>query len=310
MTTLCLGEALVDLIERRDQPGCVEERAGGSPYNVACGLARHGHDTMLGSWWAKDTYGELIAEGLRINGVRVMDGSDLASHTSTAKATLDENSNATYTFDIEWRLPEGADLQDADHIHTGSFGATEEPGASHVRAVIAANPEATVSYDPNIRPAIMAEPSVTVPIVEDIIAMSTLVKASDEDIAWMYGLENASEQELASVCQRWLDLGPDLVVVTRGGQGAVAMWKGSSDMVSVPTWGTQVVDTVGAGDSFMAGLISGLLDAGLMGRSPSPLAEASQDQIVAVLTRASHNAGITVAHTGAYAPSREELDNL
>ncbi|MEW6886715.1 PfkB family carbohydrate kinase [Trueperella pyogenes] len=309
MTTLCLGEALVDLIERQDRPGDIEKRAGGSPYNVACGLARHGHETVLGSWWAKDSDGALISAELRANGVLVMNGSDTAPRTSTAKANLDENFNATYTFDIDWRLPVGAEKQPASHIHTGSYGATEEPGASSVRAVIAAHPDATISYDPNIRPAIMAEQSVTVPIVEEIIGLSTLVKASDEDIAWMYGEHaSASEEALAEICRRWLSLGPSLVVVTRGSEGAVAMSQGSEAMIAVPTSGTDVVDTVGAGDSFMAGLISGLLDAGLLGESARPLSEATAEQIVAALVRASKNAGVTVAHTGAYAPSRAEID--
>lgn len=306
MVALCLGEALVDLIERVSDPGNVLERAGGSPFNVACGLARLEHETMLGSWWARDAHGALIEEGLANAGVTIMPGSDGASRTTTAHATLDEHSNATYTFDIEWRLPAGATDQRADHIHVGSFGATEEPGASDVRAVLGANPQASVSYDPNVRPAIMAEPAVTVPLIEDIMARSTVVKASDEDVAWMYGVGAETEEGLDRVLTRWLELGPQLVVVTRGKAGAVGKWAGGK--VSVPTWGTECVDTVGAGDSFMAGLISGLLDAGLLGRDRARLAAAETDVVRAILERASKNAGITVAHAGAYAPTRTELN--
>ncbi|MGD7733110.1 carbohydrate kinase family protein [Propionibacteriaceae bacterium G57] len=300
-TVLCLGEALIDVVHSPD--GSVAEHVGGSPLNVAGGLSRLGHPTTLACWVAEDDHGDLIREWLADHVVAMAAGSESAARTATAAATLDAHGQATYGFDIEWDLPP-VDLAGVVHVHTGSIAAVLAPGADKVfdalgQAVAAG---ATISYDPNMRPALMGRPELVRDRVEQIIALADLVKASDEDIAWLYPGQDAGE-----VLQRWAGLGAGLVVMTRGGEGA-AFVRGD-DVVAVAPRRVSVGDTVGAGDSFMAGLVSGLLDAGLLGAGRGQLAAAggAGAGIDAALDRAVAASALTVTRRGAYAPTRDEL---
>ena len=137
----------------------------------------------------------------------------------------------------------------------------------------------TVSYDPNVRPSLMGSPDQVVGQIEEIISVCDVVKTSDEDIAWLYGEQTPIEQ----VLRRWLASGPGLVVVTRGPWGAYAVLAGDRDMLVVDSLNVEVADSVGAGDSFMAGLLSGLLDADLIG-SPQAKSRLRQADWVQVRT--------------------------
>jgi fructokinase len=164
---------------------------------------------------------------------------------------------------------------------------------------------ATVSYDPNARPSLMGSPDEVRPRMEAFIALADVVKASDEDIAWLY-----PDRFVPDVLRHWGMLGASVTVVTRGGEGALYALNHVGSVAHCEARGEGLVDTVGAGDSFMAGLLSGLLDAGLLGGPDARerLREASLDQVRPAVERAVTTGGLTVSRAGAYSPTRRELD--
>ncbi|WP_168582271.1 carbohydrate kinase family protein [Gephyromycinifex aptenodytis] len=301
---LVVGEALVDIVHRSN--GQIETHPGGSPLNVAVGLARLGHPVHYATRFGHDPHGEIIREHLAREGnLRLTPGSDTASATSTAVATLDENGAASYDFDITWDIADALDSQPVGHLHVGSIGATLAPGAQAVLAAArAAHASGTVSYDPNARPSLMGDPVTTRAQVEELIAVCDVVKASDEDIAWLY-----DGQDIEPVMSRWADLGAALVVITRGKDDTHVLLGSDRSRESVPSAPANVIDTVGAGDSFMAGLLSGLLDLGFLGgpAQRQSLRTATLAQLQPALQRAVGCAAITVARAGANPPHRKEL---
>ncbi|MBK8445175.1 MAG: carbohydrate kinase [Micropruina sp.] len=299
---LVIGEALVDVVH---QEGRVAEHVGGSPANVAFGLGRLQHDVTLAAWWAKDERGDRIATSCRRANVKVSPGSDGAARTSVANAEIDPAGKATYQFDLSWQLPELPAPGSVAHVHTGSIGATLEPGGSQVVEALRANADsATISYDPNARPTLMGSAGAVLGRVEEIIALCDVVKSSDEDIEWLY-----PDQSVADVMRHWLRLGPSLTVVTRGGEGAYVAVASDDAIVEVQPRRVDVVDTVGAGDSFMAGLISGLLDADYLGGPDArqALQRARLADVMPAIDRAVITSSTTVSKAGAYAPTRDEL---
>ena len=231
----------------------------------------------------------------------------MTCHTSVAQATLDAQGQATYHFDLTWSVPDLAGIDPVGHVHTGSIAATIEPGGTQVLdAVRTLRQRGTVSYDPNMRPTLMGSPDQVRERVEAILALSDVVKASDEDIQWLYP---GSYQP--DVLRAWLDAGPSLAVITRGGKGALYAVRSAApgEVTTVAARPVEVIDTVGAGDSFMAGLVSGLLDSGYLGSlaARERLAAAGIDDIRPSIDRALATSSATVARTGAYAPSRAEI---
>jgi|SRR5690349_286596 len=298
---LVMGEALVDVVTRGDD---VDEHVGGSPANVAFGLGRLGHDVALATWIGADRRGKRIAKACRRAGVQLIPGSDKAPRTSVANAEIDAHGHATYHFDLTWVLPTLPHISEVDHVHTGSIGATLEPGGTQVvGALKATHGDVTISYDPNARPTLMGDTGDARKRVEEIIVLSDVVKASDEDIEWFY-----PGRAIDDVVADWLLLGPSLVVVTRGDKGATFAMRGA-EQVRVPSADVEKVDTVGAGDSFMAGLLSGLLDAGLLGGEDARarLGQAAPADVLPAVRRAIATSGMTVSRNGAYAPTRKEL---
>jgi fructokinase len=303
MRTLVLGESLIDIVHRPD--GSSQEHVGGSPANVAVGLARLGHDVTFATMIGDDERGVRIADLLDDEGVRLTDGSLSGRPTSVATSTLDATGAATYSFDLAWEVNVGQSLEGLTHVHTGSIAATLEPGASAVLAAIqSARPHATISYDPNARPTLMGDPHEVRAKMEQLIGLSDVVKASDEDIAWLYGAAPVPE-----VLRLWGQLGPALVVMTRGDKGALIRLNFGGELTSVDAPTVAVVDTVGAGDSFMAGLLSGLLEAGLVGglEARERLRTAALAEVRPSIDRALACAAITVSRPGADPPHLTEL---
>ena len=303
---LVIGESLTDLVQRPD--GSTEEHVGGSPANVAIGLARLGHEVTFATQLGADERGATIASHLEGEGVWLAEGSvsRIGSATSVATSTLDASGQAAYSFELAWELPRGHPPEGLTHVHTGSIAATLEPGASAVLATIeGARPGATISYDLNVRPSLMGEPHEVRAKVEALIGLSDVVKASDEDIAWLY--DGAPVSDLLRL---WGQLGPALTVVTRGASGALVGLPVSGELTSVDAPAVRVVDTIGAGDSFMAGLLSGLLDAGLLGGIPARerLRSASLADVRPAVDRALACAAITVSRAGSNPPRLAELN--
>jgi fructokinase len=302
--TLVVGEALVDIVVAPD--GSSAEHAGGFAANVAVGLARLGRPVELATHIAADERGHLVRDHVERDGVRLSAGSISAERTPTATARLDERGVAAYTFDLTWDLPQSLGPGSAAHVHIGSIGTVLLPGADQVRRIVGeARDHATISYDPNLRPALLGDPDHERPGIEQLVALSDLVKASDEDIAWLYPGDAVDE-----VLARWSGLGPSMTVITLGGDGARALVGGA--FVTVPPEPVRVADTVGAGDSFMAALIAGLLDpdgpaliGGAVGRAA--LADAEPGAVRPALDQAIHAAAITCSRAGADPPYRREL---
>ncbi|MFS0699814.1 carbohydrate kinase [Cellulomonas sp. 179-A 4D5 NHS] len=300
---LVVGEALVDIVRRTD--GSVSEHPGGSPANVALGLARLGRTAELLTWLGDDPHGDLVRAHLEQDGVHVLRGDRVAPATSTAAATLDTEGGATYDFELEWDLPATWDSSDGAPVvvHTGSIAAVLPPGGEAVARLLAEHrATSTVTYDPNLRPALMAAPAVTLPLVEALVAQADVVKVSDEDLAWL--MPGVAPAEIA---EDWVRRGPAVVVVTHGGEGAFAC-TASGDRLAIAAESVEVADTVGAGDSFMSGLIDGLWSAGLLGADRrEALRSIDAATLEQVLVRCVRIAAITVSRPGANPPTSAEL---
>jgi fructokinase len=243
---LVVGESLVDVVNRPD--GAVVEVPGGSPANVAVALGRLGCDVELLTALGDDPQGDLVRAHVTASGVTVTAWP--LRRTAVAAATLDDTGAATYVFDIAWDIGDLAPRAEPEWLHVGSIGTVLQPGADHVAELVARHRgRCPISFDPNCRPLLTPEPDL--PAVEAIVAQCDVVKLSDEDAGFLL-----PGVPLPDVLRRWQALGPWLVVVTRGGAGALALGA-SGDVVEVPVpEGGPVVDTVGAGDTFMAGLIA------------------------------------------------------
>ncbi len=300
---LVVGEALVDVVLR---PGAEPaEHPGGSPANVAIGLGRLGRRVDLLTWLADDAHGDLVREHLAGSDVRVLTGDRAPERTPVARAHLDADGAATYEFDLTWDLPARWDEDDDAPavVHTGSIATVLAPGGEAVARLLADRREtSTLTYDPNLRPALMGSPEETLPVVERLVALADVVKVSDEDLAWLH--PGVAPVEIA---RDWLGRGPALVVVTLGGEGALAVTAaGDEVMITAPP--VEVADTVGAGDSFMAGLIDGLWTAGLLGADARDrLRAVDRGTVEQVLVRCAVIAAITVSRPGANPPTTADL---
>ena len=235
---------------------------GGSPANVAVGLARLGVPTELVTRFGTDPYGDQLGAHLFGNGVQLAPGSvDPGFRTSTATATLDAAGVASYEFDISWEPPALTLLRGCPAVHTGSIATVLEPGAAAIREFLGelVDQPVTVTLDPNARPTITPDPVATWSAVRALAALSDLVKLSDEDCEFLQPGLTPDEiaAELLSVDRT------KAVVITLGGEGAIGVTRTARVEVAAPK--IDVVDTVGAGDSFMSALIAGLHARDLLG---------------------------------------------
>ena len=231
------------------------------------------------------------------------------------------------------------------HLHLGSYSALIPPGAGKLAALLdakAATPGLTVSYDPNMRPALVDDLVAARATVEAIVARTDVVKVSDEDLEFLYPGVAAGQ-----IAAQWLAVGPQLLIVTRGGAGAQLYFGAGTPPESGVNPGTDsgaapeslgdagksgsvvstnpgvsqnavpaltvtpppvtVVDTIGAGDSFMAGLLAALAERRALGAGRAGLAALNASDLQACLDFAADTAAITVAHAGPYAPTRAEI---
>lgn len=290
MDVLVVGEALVDIVV---SARTTVEHPGGSPANVAYGLGRLGVDTALLTSIADDQYGAAIDQHLRNAGVTVLPGSKGRGRTATATAILGSDGSAQYDFDIEWDLPRIAPATLPKILHTGSIATFLAPGAAVVKELLEQSYErCVVTYDPNIRPALLGSHLEAKTTFEELIPFTEVVKLSDEDARWLY-----PRLSLEDISKHILQLGAGLVVATMGADGSILTTRDTQ--VVVPSFKSVVVDTIGAGDSYMSALIYGLLMRKADGLAPSVLESLGR--------MASKAAAITVRHPGAHPPTSEEL---
>lgn len=305
---VAIGEALVDVVQPAVGRGEPAEHPGGSPLNIAYGLARLGRDVTLVTALGDDDRGRAVAAHVRSSGAAIDPVSFRREATSSATAHLRADGSADYVFDIRWSLPGPAELRmpPAELVHVGSLGAFVDPGGAsvveHLVALTRHEPAPLIAFDPNMRPSIVTDHAAALDRFEAIAGLSTVVKLSDEDADWLYpgaGVDGAID--------RILTLGPALVAVTRGGDGAVLAT--AAESVEVPGVAVEVVDTIGAGDSFMSALldgVAGLLDAGTAPdalRDSSALDRGTLERLGAFAVRC---AGITVSRAGANPPTLAE----
>lgn len=303
------GEAITDLVPA-GADDLFRAAPGGSPANVAVGLARLDVPVRMLARLSGDLLGRRLRRHLATNGVDLSRTVAATQPSSLAVVALAEDGSAEYDFrvdgtaDWQWADHELADAIDgAAALHVGSLAVTTPPGGAVLRRLAArARATATVSYDPNVRALLMGSPQETMAVVEELLAVADVVKASAEDVEWL-----APGRDLAEVAAHWCERGPAIAVVTRGQEGALAVGH-HAGAVTCPGLLVGVVDTVGAGDSFMSALLAGLHRRDLLGAANRErLAGLSAPELTAVLGEAVAAAAITCSRLGADPPRSSEL---
>jgi len=292
-----VGEALVDLMDGVAYPG-------GGPANIALGLARLGLAPTLLTQLGDDAYGALVREHLTADGVRVVSAGPPGEPTGTAAAVVGADGAASYEFAMSWRVRDLALAEGSAALHVGSLGLALEPGAATVLELVERTAgRALVSYDPNVRPTLTPDLAAMARRVDRVAALADLVKLSADDLAVLYG--DASAEDVAG---RWLYPAgrARLVVVTLGGSGALAVTP--SGPTRVPGIPVELVDTVGAGDTFQAALLAALAAESAL--SPAGLAALPPAALDRVLSTATAAAAFACTRPGADPPTRDELSRF
>ena len=303
------GEVITDLVPAGED-GVFRAAPGGSPANVAVGLARLGVPARMLARLSDDVLGRRLRAHLIGNGVDLSYAVAAPEPSSLAIVALQADGSAAYDFRVDgtadWQWTDDeltSALDGAAALHVGSLGLTTPPGGAVLRRLAArATATATVSFDPNVRQLLMGPPAEVLAVVHELLAVADVVKASDEDVAWLEPDKTPEE-----VAASWLSHGPGLVVVTRGGDGALASGRGSR-AVSRPGVAVDVVDTVGAGDSFMSALLAGLARRELLGADRrDALRSLTAADVGALLDEAVAASAITCSRPGADPPYSNEL---
>ncbi len=321
MRFVVVGEALVDVVPDGvglddagpddagpddGEPRGTRDLPGGSPANVAVTLGRLGHRPVLVTSLADDARGALVRGWLEASGVHVRSVAPVSGRTSSAAVMFAPDGSASYEFDLDWDLPAALlaeAVQGADVVHAGSIATVLDPGADAVEAALTgARGRALVSFDPNARPAITPDVAAVRERVERLVAVSDVVKVSDEDLGWYY-----PDADPVDAARAWAARGPALVVVTLGADGSVLVR--GDDVVRVAGVKVAVADTIGAGDTAMGALLDILARLGACGaQARAVLGSLTLDQLAEVGGWAAHAAAVTVSRPGADPPTRTELD--
>jgi fructokinase len=303
-----IGEALVDMVPDR-ATGQYREAPGGSPFNVAVGLVRLGNRTSLMARFADDRFGRLLRDAAAAEGIDLGGAPRAAERASVAIASVDDAARATYDFDIEgtadwqWTAAELRELSsETQVVHFGSIASWTPPGSERIADLVGelrARSGVLISYDPNIRPAAIGGRERGVGLVEGSVRRSHVVKASRDDVDWLY-----PQLAMADVAARWIDLGAKLVVVTDGADGATA-YRSTRLPVRRPGRRVAVVDTIGAGDAFTSGMLTGLVQRRL--HRDGRLEQVSDGRLADVIDEAVLISAITCERAGADPPRLDEV---
>jgi fructokinase len=306
---LVCGEALIDLFVGAPSPTGLQAEAvaGGSPFNVAIGIGRLGRSTAFLSTLSDDAFGAFLNDKLVEAGVSTAYIQQCSKRTTLSVVATNAAGHPQYSFYAE----ESADRaltpdalpphlpQDVRVIAAGSYSLGVEPVASAIEALIHREAgKRVISLDPNVRPRVVGDLTVYRERFERLLAHATIVKASDEDAELLY-----PSQDVAGVAKNWLERGPKLVIVTRGARGPMAVFKDS--IIERPSPSIDVIDTVGAGDTFHAALLA-WFDAKSQ-LTPEAIGSLDQDHVAAALDFASKAAAIVCTRRGANPPSWEEV---
>ena len=304
---LCCGEALIDMLPRTTTLGedAYAPYAGGAIFNTAIALGRLGVPAGFFTGLSDDMMGDILRRTLGESGVDYSYCATLSRPTTVAFVKLVDG-HATYAFYDEntaGRMITEAELpvlgEDCEALHFGAISLIPEPCGSTYEALLTREHEKRViSLDPNIRPGFIRDKDAHMGRIRRMAAMSDIVKFSDEDLAW-FGLEGDED----ALARHWLHHGAKLVVVTRGAEGAVGYT--ADHKVTVPSERVTVVDTVGAGDTFDAGVLASLKMQNLL--TKQQVAKLSEDQIAKALALGAKAAAVTVSRAGANPPWAKEI---
>jgi fructokinase len=313
---LVIGEALIDLIGEADSGGKYQAVVGGANANVALALARRGEEQRFLGRISGDGFGKQIRQHLASNGVNLDLSISAAEQTSLAVATIDSSGVASYSFYVDgtadwgWTPNELPSLEAVAKLGTkavqyGCLGMAIEPGNVIIEAWLRQLHETqsvTLSHDLNIRSALGFERDSELARVLRLNEISHIIKASDADIEWLYELAEGSD--LDDIAFDWAQTGK-LVVVTKGSEGAYLYHNGQKLHAAAPK--INLVDTVGAGDTFMANFLGELQLHDGLGDSPSTRIERlSEDDLIASAELAAVAAGIVCERQGCQPPSLKE----
>ena len=305
MRFVVCGEALIDLmpeVQLSPQESRWIARSGGGPMNSAVALAKQGLDTHFLGRLSSDAFGRQLRSHLEEAGVALDLAVDTEDPTTMAVVSLDDQGKASYAFHFDgttnfnWKAEEFPVLRAEDWLHFGSIGAVIDPGHARVLEFVGAT-DAAVSFDINVRPSTMPDRAEYFARVTAFMAAVGsgvgIVKASDEDIAW---LVDDAEGDPLGYAEAWAEeYGLALFVVTLGADGVGAVTR-DGRRVQVPGFSIDVVDTVGAGDTFMAGFLAAYSE------NPADLEGA--------LRRGAAAAAIVCTRKGAHPPTAAEVDAL
>lgn len=302
MRFVVCGEALIDLMPE-EQISPAESRwiarSGGGPFNTAAALAKLGQDTHFLGRLSTDAFGRQLRSHLETADVELDLAVSTDDATSVAVVSLDEEGKASYFFHFDktsnfnWQRDEFPTLAADDWLHFGSIGSVIAPGAQRILEFVRGT-EAAISFDINVRPTTLPDRAQYFGLVSDLMTAvgrnQGIVKASDEDIAWLVD----DDSDPLAYAGAWAEeYGLAMFIVTLGPDGAVAV-KPDGRVIRVPGRSVGVVDTVGAGDTFMAGFLSSYA--------------ADPDNVAAALDRGTAAAAIVCTRKGAQPPTAAEVD--
>ncbi|TPK91988.1 MULTISPECIES: carbohydrate kinase [unclassified Mesorhizobium] len=304
---LCCGEALIDMLPRTTTEGepAFAPYVGGAVFNTAIALGRLGAPAGFFSGLSSDLFGGQFRDALGASKV-----SSTYAHTSPRPTTLAfvklNNGQATYTFYDENTAGRMLTIDDlpqlGSEIEAMLFGAisliSEPAGSAYEEFMKREHGHRVMMLDPNIRPNFIPDKAKHLRRIRAMMAMADIVKLSDEDLHW-FGEAGSRED----VVRNWLDRGPKLIVVTHGSEGAVGYTKDHA--VTVMPEKVTVVDTVGAGDTFNAGILASLHEQGLL--TKAAIGELTQETIRKALSLGAKAAAVTVSRAGANPPWRHEI---
>ena len=304
---LCCGEALIDMLPRETTKGepAFSPYAGGAVCNTAVALARLGRPTGFFSGLSSDLMGDIIREKLDASNVdhSYVATSDRPTTLAFVKLVNGAASYAFYDENTAGRMITEADLpeigDDCRAMHFGAISLIPEPCGSTYEALLMREAEnRVISLDPNIRPSFITDADKHRARIERMAAKADILKFSDEDLDW-FGLEGSLDDK----ARHWIAAGASLVVVTRGGDSTIGYT--ATEKVEVPSEKVEVVDTVGAGDTFDAGILASLDLAGLL--TKDKVRTLSADAIRDALALGAKAAAVTVSRAGANPPFAHEI---
>ena len=304
---LCCGEALIDMLPRQSTLGeaAYAPYAGGAIFNTAIALGRLGVPTGFFTGLSDDMLGDVLRETLASSNVDYSPCVTSSRPTTVAFVKL-VNGSATYAFYDEntaGRMITIEDLpvlgDDIEALHFGAISLIPDPCGGTYEALCAReHAKSVISLDPNIRPGFIKDKAAHQARIMRMAAQSDIIKFSDEDLEW-FGMRGDHD----TLAAHWLEVGPKLVVITKGAEGAVGYTK--THKVDVPSERVTVVDTVGAGDTFDAGVLASLKRDGLL--TKAQVADLSETAVRNALSLAAKAAAVTVSRAGANPPWAKEI---